>query len=39
MGPLLNETGDLVTQDMDKAEVPNAFLASIFTNKISLQES
>ena len=33
--PLLSESGDLVTQDMEKAEVPNATFAS----KISLQES
>ena len=31
MGPLQNETGDLVTQDMEKAEVLNDFFASVFT--------
>ncbi|GAB0210220.1 mitochondrial enolase superfamily member 1 [Grus japonensis] len=31
VGPLRNETGDLVTQDMDKAEVVNDFFASVFT--------
>lgn len=38
VGPLLKETGDLVTQDSGKAEVLNAF-ASVFTSKTSLQES
>ncbi|GAB0178377.1 mitochondrial enolase superfamily member 1 [Grus japonensis] len=33
VGPLRNETGDLVTQDMEKAEVLNDFFASIFTGK------
>ncbi|GAB0203364.1 mitochondrial enolase superfamily member 1 [Grus japonensis] len=33
VGPLRNETGDLVTQDMEKAEVLNAFFASVFTGK------
>ncbi|GAB0180497.1 mitochondrial enolase superfamily member 1 [Grus japonensis] len=33
MGPLRNETGDLVTQDMEKAEVLNDFFASVFTGK------
>ncbi|KAK4811175.1 hypothetical protein QYF61_019806 [Mycteria americana] len=36
--PLLNEVGDLVTQDMEKAEVLHAFFASVFTSKTSLQE-
>ncbi|GAB0209914.1 hypothetical protein GRJ2_003457100 [Grus japonensis] len=31
VGPLRNETGDLVTQDMEKAEVLNDFFASVFT--------
>ncbi|GAB0176407.1 mitochondrial enolase superfamily member 1 [Grus japonensis] len=33
VGPLRNETGDLVTQDMEKAEVFNDFFASVFTGK------
>ncbi|GAB0205963.1 mitochondrial enolase superfamily member 1 [Grus japonensis] len=33
VGPLQNETGDLVTQDMEKAEVRNDFFASVFTGK------
>ncbi|GAB0181800.1 mitochondrial enolase superfamily member 1 [Grus japonensis] len=33
VGPLRNETGDLVTQDMEKAEVLNDFFASAFTGK------
>jgi len=39
VGPLLNETGDLVTQHMEKAEVLNTFFASVFTSKTSLQGS
>ncbi|GAB0208674.1 hypothetical protein GRJ2_003333100 [Grus japonensis] len=39
VGPLLNEAGDLVTQDMEKAEVLNTVFASVFTSKTSLQES
>ncbi|GAB0189099.1 mitochondrial enolase superfamily member 1 [Grus japonensis] len=35
VGPLQNETGNLVTQDMEKAEVPNDFFASVFTSKCS----
>ncbi|GAB0193896.1 hypothetical protein GRJ2_001854900 [Grus japonensis] len=34
-GPLWKETRDLVTQDMEKAEVPNDFFASVFTGKCS----
>ncbi|KFW64479.1 hypothetical protein AS28_12305, partial [Pygoscelis adeliae] len=30
-GPLQKEMGDLVTRDMEKAEVPNYFFASVFT--------
>ncbi|GAB0210101.1 mitochondrial enolase superfamily member 1 [Grus japonensis] len=33
VGPLRNETGDLDTQDMEKAEVLNDFFASVFTGK------
>ncbi|KFW00854.1 hypothetical protein N327_12339, partial [Fulmarus glacialis] len=33
--PLRKETGDLVTQDMEKAEVVNDFFASLFTGKCS----
>ncbi|GAB0190110.1 mitochondrial enolase superfamily member 1 [Grus japonensis] len=33
VGPLRNETGDLVTQDTEKAEVLNDFFASVFTGK------
>ncbi|GAB0190300.1 mitochondrial enolase superfamily member 1 [Grus japonensis] len=33
VGPLRNEMGDLVTQDMEKAEVLNDFFASVFTGK------
>ncbi|GAB0208316.1 mitochondrial enolase superfamily member 1 [Grus japonensis] len=35
VGPLWNEMGDLVTQDMEKAEVLNDFFASVFTGKCS----
>ncbi|PKU48494.1 rna-directed dna polymerase from mobile element jockey-like [Limosa lapponica baueri] len=31
VGPLRKEAGDLVTQDMGKAELPNDFFASVFT--------
>ncbi|GAB0183728.1 mitochondrial enolase superfamily member 1 [Grus japonensis] len=33
VGPLWNETGDLVTQDVEKAEVLNDLFASVFTGK------
>ncbi|GAB0186694.1 mitochondrial enolase superfamily member 1 [Grus japonensis] len=33
VGPLWNETGDLVAQDMEKAEVLNDFFASVFTGE------
>ncbi|GAB0204905.1 mitochondrial enolase superfamily member 1 [Grus japonensis] len=33
VGPLQNETEDLVTWDMEKAELLNDFFASVFTNK------
>ena len=35
MGLLQNETGDLITWDMEKAEVLNDFFASVFTSKCS----
>ena len=35
MGPLQKGTGDLVTWDMEKAEVLNDFFASVFTSKCS----
>jgi len=35
VGPLWKETGDLVTWDMEKAEVFNEFFASVFTSKCS----
>ncbi|GAB0189782.1 mitochondrial enolase superfamily member 1 [Grus japonensis] len=35
VGPLWKETGDLVTQDMEKAEVLHDFFASVFTSKCS----
>ncbi|GAB0202575.1 mitochondrial enolase superfamily member 1 [Grus japonensis] len=35
VGPLRNETGDLVTQDMEKAEVLNDFFASVSSGKCS----
>ncbi|GAB0206992.1 mitochondrial enolase superfamily member 1 [Grus japonensis] len=39
VGPLLNEVGALVTEDTEKAELLNAFFASVFTAKASPQES
>lgn len=39
MGPLLNETGDLVTQDRENVEDSSASFASAFTSKTSFQES
>jgi len=39
VGPLLNEKGDLITQEMEKAEVLNAAFASVFTSKIDPWES
>lgn len=38
-GLLLSGAGNLVTKDMEKAEVLNTFFASVFTSKIGLQES
>ncbi|GAB0179624.1 mitochondrial enolase superfamily member 1 [Grus japonensis] len=37
VGPLWNEMGDLVTQDMEKAEVLNDFFAPVFISKGSSQ--
>ena len=39
VGPLLNEAGVLVTEDAEKAELLNAFLASVFSAKAGPQES
>ena len=39
MAPLLNEVGDLATQDMEKAAVLNAAFAAVFISKTSLQFS
>lgn len=33
MGPFQKKTGDLVTQDMEKAEVLKYIFASVFTEK------
>jgi len=35
VGPLWKEMGDLVTRDMEKAEVVDDFFASVFTGKCS----
>lgn len=35
---LLNGNGDLMTQDMEKAEMLNTILILIFTGKTSLQQ-
>ena len=35
VGPLQKEAGDLVTQDVEKAEVLNDFFASVFNSKCS----
>ncbi|CAM4574301.1 unnamed protein product [Caretta caretta] len=37
VGPLLNEGGNLVTEDVEKANVLYASFASVFTNKVSSQ--
>ena len=37
--PLLSETGDPVTQGMEKAEILNVFFASVFLSKTGLWES
>ena len=39
VGPLLNEAGVLVTEDADKAELLNAFFASVFSAKAGPPES
>jgi len=39
VGSLLNEMGALVTEDAEKAELLNAFFASVFTTKADPQES
>jgi len=39
MGPLLNEMGALVMEDIEKIELLNAFFSSVFTAKASPQES
>ena len=39
MGPMLNEAGVLVKEDAEKAELPNAFFASVFSAKAGFQES
>lgn len=38
MGLLLRGAGDLVTKDMEKAEVINSFFALVFTGKTSWQQ-
>lgn len=35
MGPLQKESGDLVTQDMEKVEALSDFFASVFTGRSS----
>jgi len=39
VGPLRKEVGDLVTRDVEKAEVLNAFFASVFNSKCSSHTS
>jgi len=39
VGPLLNEAGVLVTEDAEKAELLNAFFASVLSTKAGPQES
>jgi len=35
VGPFQKEVGDLVTRDVEKAEVLNVFFVSVFTGKCS----
>ena len=37
MGPLRKKTGDLVTGDMEKAEMISEFFASDFTSRVLVQ--
>ncbi|CAM4637825.1 unnamed protein product [Caretta caretta] len=37
VGPLLNEGGNLATEDVEKANVLNAIFATVFTNKVISQ--
>lgn len=39
LDPLLNGAGDLLTNNMEKTEVFNAFFASVLNGESSLQES
>lgn len=36
MGPQLNEAGDLVVKDMEKAKILSAFFTSVLTGKTGL---
>ena len=38
MGPLLNEVGVLMMEDIEKEEILNAFFASVFSAKVGPQE-
>jgi len=37
VGPVLNEVGVLVTEDAEKAELPNALFASLFSARQALR--
>ena len=39
VGPLLNEVGVIVTEDVEKAELLNAAFASVLSSKAGPQES